>query len=244
MVCTHAAADRASPHRLPVRWASQARAEGFGLGGNIRRNHCPRGLRRWSWSWSWGGGGDGGWRQYGCRRWQEEEITRELRGARVNCVSAVWVRGRCTVAWSMLRTHMYTCTRVMPGMRRQPMSRTSSRSRSTLVPGCSPPRNTTPPGRLRTPLARAGVCRTSLTLRCHQRPACEARVGLAHPAHQGRRQKLGAILGAKLQVSVRRRVRVPCALCVWSPRAAESMRCVWYILVFTLLLLTPAVTWC
>ena len=37
---------------------------------------------------------------------------------------------------------------------------------------------------------------------------------------------------------------VPCALCVWSPRAAESMRCVWYVLVFTLLLLTPAVTWC
>ena len=109
MVCTHAAADRASPHRLPVRWASQARAKWrFGLGGNIRRNHCPRGLRRWSWSWSWGGGGDGGWRQYGCRRWQEEEITRELRGARVHCVSAVWVRGRCTVAWSMLRTHVYT----------------------------------------------------------------------------------------------------------------------------------------
>ena len=154
MVCTHAAADRASPHRLPVRWASQARAKWrFGLGGNIRRNHCPRGLWRWRWSWSWGGGWS--WRQYGCRRWQEEEITRELRGARVNCVSAVWVRGRCTVAWSMLRTHMYTCTRVMPGMRRQPMSRTSSRSRSTLVPGCSPPRNTTPPGRLRTPLARA-----------------------------------------------------------------------------------------
>ena len=90
----------------------------------------------------------------------------------------------------------------------------------------------------------ARACGTSLTLRCHQRPACEARVGLAHAAHQGRRQKLGAILGAKLQVSVRRRVRVPCALCVWSPRAAESMRCVWYVLVFTLLLLTPAVTWC